>query len=340
MTMSRPFLTVVLTLILSVFSALALVVQLSGDAMASDQPSGQLSDQLTKQLTDKPKAPASMSPIQVVDDLGRKIVLAKPAERILSLAPHNTENLFSAGAGSKIVGVVEYSDYPPEAEEILSIGSYVQFSVETILSLKPDLIVVWRGGNNGDALDQLERMGFNVYYSEPRTFEDVLDNIQDFAILANTQDKLDPSTKDVLETINNASKRYGDREPVDVFYQVWTSPLMTLNGEHFISRVLDVCGGVNLFEDLPIIAPRVSLEAVIAANPDVIVTGMTDGIPPDMKLWEQWTNVKAVKNDAFMFVNSDEMHRHTLRMLNGIEPFCAQLDSFRKGMTSANAAAE
>ncbi|NKB77667.1 MAG: ABC transporter substrate-binding protein [Gammaproteobacteria bacterium] len=275
---------------------------------------------------------AIASEIKVKDDFDRIVALEKPAQRIISLAPHNTENLFSAGAGNRIVGVVEYSDFPPEANDILSVGSHVQFNLETILSLKPDLIVAWRGGNNGGTLDQLERLGLTVYYSEPRVFEDVLDNIRDLAILAGTESLIDPSVNTVSRVIDDARNLYGGRQPLGVFYQVWTNPLMTLNGEHFISRVLEVCGGVNLFADLPIIAPRVSMESVIKANPDAIVTGMTDSIPPDMSLWQQWKNINAVRRDAFVYVDSGMMHRHTLRMLNGIEPFCQQLDEVREAM--------
>ncbi len=270
--------------------------------------------------------------LKVKDDFDRLVSLQKPAQRIISLAPHNTENLFSAGAGNRIVGVVEYSDYPPEANEILSVGSYSQFNLETILALKPDLIVAWRGGNNGGALDQMERLGLTIYYSEPRTFNDILDNVRDMSILAGTENQVDPSVHTVGDVIESTKKRYAHLEPLEVFYQVWTSPLMTLNGEHFISRVLEVCGGLNLFAELPIIAPQVSMEAVIQGNPDVIVTGMTDGIPPDMSLWQKWKNIDAVKRDAFVYVDSGMMHRHTLRMLNGIEPFCRELDDVRRLM--------
>jgi iron complex transport system substrate-binding protein len=107
---------------------------------------------------------------------------------------------------------------------------------------------------------------------------------------------------------------------------------MTLNGDHLISRVLEVCGARHLFAELSIIAPRISIEAVVDANPDVIVTGMVNNQKPDMTVWEKWYTVKAVKNQHFIYVDSDVMHRHTLRMLNGVQSFCHQLDKVRRAL--------
>ncbi len=267
--------------------------------------------------------------VTVTDDFGREVTLEGPAQRILSLAPHNTENLFSAGAGDLIVGVVEYSDFPPEAETIPSVGSYVQFNLEAIIGLAPDLVVAWRSGSNTEALKRLEELGMAVYYSEPRTFDDVVDNVRDLAKLAGTEAKVDPRIDGIGSGIKAAEENSRGKPVLDVFYQVWSDPLMTLNGEHFISRILEVCGARNLFAQLDIIAPRVSVEAVIQANPDVIITGLVDGVKPDMARWRKWPMVKAVANDHFLYVDSDVMHRHTLRMLAGIPQFCEDLNAFR-----------
>ena len=270
--------------------------------------------------------------IEVLDDSGRTVTLSSPAERIISLAPHNTENLFSAGAGGKVVGVVEYSDYPPSAQRIASVGSHVEFNLEVILALEPDLIVAWRSGNNNDSLQQIERFGIPVYYSEPRSFSDIVENIKELAKLSGTEHLQDPDLEEVLNKIEFTRNAYANQSEPDVFYQVWTDPLMTLNGEHLISRVLEVCGARHLFAELPIIAPRISIEAVVDANPDIIATGMVDQKKPDMSLWDKWETVSAVKNGRFIFVDSDVMHRHTLRMLKGITGFCEQLNAVREDL--------
>lgn len=270
--------------------------------------------------------------IEVLDDSGRSVTLSSPAERIISLAPHNTENLFSAGAGDKVVGVVEYSDYPPGAQQIASVGSHVEFNLEVILALEPDLIVAWRSGNNNDSLQQIERFGIPVYYSEPRSFSDIVENIRELAKLSGTEHLQDPDLEKVLDQIESTRDTYANQAPPDVFYQVWTDPLMTLNGDHLISRVLEVCGARHLFAELPIIAPRISIEAVVDANPDIIATGMVDQKKPDMSIWDKWETISAVKNSRFVFVDSDVMHRHTLRMLKGVTGFCDLLNSAREDL--------
>ncbi len=277
-------------------------------------------------------ANAAAPDVRVIDDFDRVVALPAPAQRIISLAPHNTENLFSAGAGNMVVGVVEYSDYPPEAAKIPSVGSHVQFNLEAIIALEPDLVVAWLSGNNRDALEQIERLGVPVYYSEPWSFESIVENIQELAALAGTTELQDPDLITIRQNIESARADFADQKPLDVFYQVWTDPLMTLNGDHLISRVLEVCGTHHLFAELPIIAPRISIEAVVDANPDVIVTGMVNNQKPDMSVWEKWHMIKAVKNQHIIFVDSDVMHRHTLRMLKGVQSFCRQLDEVRRAL--------
>lgn len=270
--------------------------------------------------------------VSVIDDAGRAVTLSSPVDRIISLAPHNTENLFSAGAGSKIVGVSEYSDYPPTAKNIPSVGSHIQFNLEAILALEPDLVVAWRSGNTSGTLQQIERFGIPIYYSEPNSFADIVENIQEFAILSGADQWRDSGLETVLHNIEAARAEYASRSPMNVFYQVWTDPLMTLNGEHLISKVLEVCGARHLFAELPIIAPRISVEAVVDANPDVIVTGMKDQQKPDMSMWEKWQTVNAVKNRHYVFVDSDVMHRHTLRMLKAVPEFCRQINIVRENL--------
>ncbi len=275
---------------------------------------------------------ATAADIRVVDDLDHEVVLTRPARRILSLAPHITENLFSAGAGGRIVGVVAYSNFPPEAMALPSVGSYVHFNLEAALALSPDLVVAWRGSRNSEMLDQLEKYGMPVYYSDPKSFGGVLENIRELAILAGTEDALDVRLDHAQERIEQARRQFSNRPTMDVFYQVWSDPLITLNGEHFISQALEVCGARNLFADLAITAPQVSLEAVIEANPDIIITGLRDGARPDMSLWRKWSMVKAVSKDHFLYVDPDIMHRHTLRMMLSVPGFCAQIDQVRQNI--------
>ena len=270
--------------------------------------------------------------ITVTDDFNRTLSLSAPAERILSLGPHITENLFSAGAGDKVAGVVEYSDYPPEAQKIQSLGGgYGAINLEAVLALSPDLVVAWQTANNRESVEQIAAWGYPVYYSEPRTFEDIIENIEELALLAGSTDRIHPPVAALRAELQQVRAGFGAKPVQTVFYQIWDNPLITLNGDHYLSRVLELCGARNVFADLPIIAPRVSVEAVIRANPDIIIASSVDGRAPDMSSWKRWNSLKAAAaRDAFLFIDGSVMHRHTARMIMGIRGLCEEIDGVRR----------
>jgi iron complex transport system substrate-binding protein len=272
--------------------------------------------------------PTAAAELSVEDDFGRTVTLPQPARRIVSLAPHNTENAFSAGAGSRLVGVVDFSDYPPQAASLPSVGSSARVNIEAVIALEPDLVLAWETGSNREALRKLADLGYAVYYSEPRNFEDVIRNIEEIALLSGTPDRIEPPAEALREELAALRSDYGDRERRSVFYQVWSNPLMTLNGDHIVSRALELCGAFNLFGELPIIAPRVSVEAVVEGNPDIIITGST-GSETDLSVWDRWTSITAVNRGHYVYVDADVMHRHTARMIQGIRHLCEQIDATR-----------
>lgn len=269
--------------------------------------------------------------IRIVDDIGREVVLEKPAARIISLSPHTTENLFSAGAGDKVVGVVNHSDYPPEAEQITLVGTHVQFNIELIVSLKPDLIVAWQSGNPEEVLRQLEDLGFPIYISQPTDFHDIARNIRNLAILADTEKNLDPDLEASIQNLEEIQASHQSKARLSTFYQVWTEPLITLSGKHIVSRSLGICGTANIFADMPMLAPRISIESIVEINPEVIVTDLVDGQLPDMSYWDTWSSIRAVQQENYVYVDPDVMFRPTLRMLKGIPKFCDDLEAIRTG---------
>ena len=276
-------------------------------------------------------APAAAQ-ITVTDDFDRTVTLAAPAQRIVSLAPHNTENLFSAGAGARVVAVVAHSDYPPAALRIPSIGSHVQFNLEALVALNPDLVVAWESAKNRETMRKIERLGYAVYYSEPRDFEDIIENIEELAQLAGSAASIDPPVAALRAELARLRARYADAAPLSVFYQVWNAPLMTLGGGHFISRVLEVCGARNIFAESKILAPRVSVEAVVRADPDIIIGSRVHGrASDDMAFWKKWRSMRAIAGDGIVFVDADVMHRHTARMIMGIGTVCESIDQVRRG---------
>ncbi|MDH3901070.1 MAG: cobalamin-binding protein, partial [Gammaproteobacteria bacterium] len=217
--------------------------------------------------------PNVLAEISVVDDAGQQITLERPAQRIVSLAPNITELVFAAGAGGRLVGVSEYSDYPDAARSIRRIGGGSGLDLEAIAGLRPDLVIAWQSGNPSQPVKRLLELGFTVFISEPRHLQDITESLRRFGRLAGTDAVAARQSSDFEHRHEQLKRRYSDQEPVSVFYQVWDRPLMTVNGQHLISDVIRMCGGRNVFAELPALAPQITIEAVLAANPEVIVTG-------------------------------------------------------------------
>ncbi len=269
--------------------------------------------------------------IEVTDGLDRSVTLEKPAERIIALAPHIVENAYSAGAGDKLVAAVNYSDYPPEARELPQLGSYKAVSLEQILALEPDLVLMWASGNGEETLRQLERLGVTVYASEPRNLEDVAQSVIDIGILAGTREVAETAAGDYLESLDQLRDQYAERDPVSVFYQVWNKPLQTLNDEHLVSAVMRLCGGRNVYADAAPLAPKINMESVLDRNPQAIVaSGMGDERPEWLDEWQDWPGLTAVQEENLFFVPPDIIQRHTIRIAQGARLFCEHIETARQ----------
>ncbi len=268
--------------------------------------------------------------ISVQDDAGRTVTLAKPAQRVVSLAPHLTEMLFAAGAGARIVGTIEYSDYPEAAEKIPRIGSSAGLDLEAILGLRPDLIVVWKSGNPARQVERLHELGFPVYVSEPRRLADIAASIERLGKLAGTDAVAHRAAREFRVGLDALRARQGTRPRVRVFYQVLDPLLITVNGQHMISDILQLCGGENVFAGLPALAPRVDLEAVLTADPEAIIVGGTAAVWRDwLARWRAWPQLRAVQRDNLFLIPVDIVHRHGPRILQGAEAICVALEQAR-----------
>ncbi len=268
--------------------------------------------------------------IRVTDDTGRTVVLSAPAQRIVSLAPHVTELVYAAGAGAKLVGVVQYSDYPEAARAVPRVGSYTAVDMEAVVALKPDLVIAWKSGNRNQQYDRLERLGIPVFVNEPRSLDDVARSIETFGRLAATSAEAGAAATAFRARRDALAARHAQRPPVEVFYRIWNRPLMTINGKHLISDVMALCGGHNVFADLPILAPTVTEEAVLAAAPQAIVaSGMGESRPEWLDSWRRWTALPAVARDNLFFIPPELLQRHTPRILDGATRLCEQLEQVR-----------
>ena len=275
-------------------------------------------------------AAAGAAEVVVIDDEGRELRLAGSAQRIVSLAPHVTELLFAAGAGDRIVGTLDYSDYPPEAKAIPRIGSSEAIQFEKLVALKPDVVIGWASGNGPRTLPRLRALGLTVFASEIRSVEQIPATLERFGRLAGTSVVADRAAADFRARQSALERTYGGRPTVSVFYEIWNPPLMTVNGDHLISRAIEICGGRNVFAGLPMLTPHVSVEAVVAADPQIIVGGSIGGKRPAwLDEWRRYRQMRAVVDDHLAVVPADLLHRPTPRFVEGVAALCEALERVR-----------
>lgn len=272
----------------------------------------------------------STSAITVTDDLGHDITVNTPVRRVVSLSPHTAELLFAAGAGDQVAGAVRYSNYPEAARNIPRVGDTHNLDIEKIVSLNPDLVIAWQSGNGRAIIKRLEELGYQVYVSEPTSIKTIARTIRDLGKISGHSQTSTQASLRFIRELHELEHEYAGRRPVNTFYQIWNEPLFTVNGKHLISEVIRLCGGRNIFHDLHTLSARVSLEAVLQADPEVIIaSGADDKRPPWLQDWYQWPSMQAVKNHHIFFIPPDLIQRHTPRILQGARMMCEYINAAR-----------
>ena len=279
-------------------------------------------------------APVAHADVTARDDAGNTVTLPAPAQRVISLAPHATELVYAAGGGAKLVGTVTYSDYPPAAQAVPRVGDNKALDLERIAALKPDLIVVWRHGNAERQTDALRALHIPLFFSEPKHLDDVATSLRQLGTLLGTAPVADAAAASFSRDIAALRARYAARAPVTMFFQVWDRPLTTLNGAHLFNEVITLCGGRNVFAALKPLAPSVTDEAVLAANPEAIVTtsaGATrsDAPLPSLARWRAWPALTAVARNNLFAIDGDLLTRPSPRIAQGAAALCEDLDAAR-----------
>ncbi|MFV0476536.1 MAG: cobalamin-binding protein [Parahaliea sp.] len=268
--------------------------------------------------------------IEVIDFAGRNIILEKPARRIVALSPHTAENTFSAGAGDYLVGVVDHSDFPEAAKTIPRVGNYKAWSLESIIASQPDLVLMWGSGNGLATLPALERLGIPVYVSEPQHLDQIPQTLRAIGKLAGTSEVAEVAADNFENGLRSLRNRHQRSTSISVFYQVWNQPLQTLSGEHYISELIALCGGYNIFADARVLAPKISIESVLKHNPDVILASGTGSLRPAwLDEWLAYPHLEAARKKQLFFVAPDLLQRPTTRLLQGARELCRQLDSVK-----------
>ena len=268
--------------------------------------------------------------ITVQDDDGKTVTLQKPALRVIAMAPHVTEMLYAAGGAERIVGAVNYSDYPEAAKRLPRIGSNRDIDLERVLALKPDLIVVWLHGSSERQIEQIRALGIPMFHSEPHKLDDIASSLNRLGKLMGTESVADPVAADLRRKLAALTARYANRSPVRMFYQVWDKPLYTLNGTHILSDVMRLCGGENVFAAMKITAPVVSFEAVLQEDPEAMVSGERSPSDIGLDLWKPYPSMTAVKRGNLFRIDGDLLNRSGPRMIKGAEILCDKLDQARQ----------
>lgn len=268
---------------------------------------------------------------QCVQDDVNQTVCVEQARRVLVLAPHLTEIVGFAGGLERVVAVDSSSNYPAAVNALPKMGNPWMLAAESILARKPDLVLVWQSGISMDVVAQLRKAGVPVFVSEPKSIAQVASTMQRFSVLLGTTEQTTPKVKQWLQEFDNLRTRYSERQSVPVFYQVWSEPLMTLGGQHVVSEIIALCGGRNVFADLPSLAAQVGVESVLKRNPAVLLaSGTASDHAGLVKQWSAWPRLAAVQNSGVHTLPNDILVRNGPRLYDAAKLVCAHIDSARR----------
>lgn len=260
---------------------------------------------------------------------GSRLRIESPATRLITLSPHLTELVYAAGAGHLLAATVAYSEYPPEAVDLPRVGDAFRVDTERIHLLSPDLILAWKTGNSAAAISQLTELGFAVWSIEIRQPDEIATAIEDIGKATGTSSSATIAANSIRFKIKTLRSSYAQAEQVSYFYQVASQPLFTVNGEHLISHGLNLCGGYNVFAELPTLAPQIGREAVLMADPDVLIAPNIEGHPDPLAHWQSWPGIRAVSQENYILLPADQISRATPRFVDAVELACTMMDDLR-----------
>jgi len=244
------------------------------------------------------------------------------AHRIISLAPNLTELVYTVGAQDSLIATDQSSDYPDTVKSLPKIANYRDLDIEKILSLHPDLVLAWSGGNPDHQVDQLKRFGIPVYSFKLNRLLDIPKALEQIGCLTGHEDLAQQKAKEFLAVYHAEKQRVKTRKPVTVFFELSGQPLLTLTKDSLVNDMITTCGGQNIFANTWGIAPEVSVESVIRAKPQVMI-----GVRPDwQKTWLQWSTIPAVQQKNMFTIDPDYIFRATYRSLIGLKTFCSYID--------------
>jgi len=279
--------------------------------------------------TEKPVPPVQSKlafPVDITDQMGRQVRIEKMPESIVSLAPGNTEIIYALGLEEKLVGVTEFCDYPEATKDKPKVGGFSIVDIERVIEIQPDLVLA-ADIHKDEVIPQLEGLGLTVLALAPKTLDEVLDAIILVGKCTGQQEEaihLVTEMGNRIKAITDKTSNLTQAERPRVFYIMWHEPLMTVGSDDQIHELIELAGGINIAQDLGEGYPTMSLEAVIIANPQVIVAGTSHGeganLPYQFVLTEErLRDVDALVNGHVYEINTDFVGRPGPRMVDGLE---------------------
>ena len=270
--------------------------------------------------------------LRLVDDGGHEVALARPAQRIVALAPHLTELVYAAGAGNQLVAVGKYSDFPPEALAKPVISDAFAVNYEALAKLHADLVLVWGSGTPERIKSRLRTLGVPVYEIEVRSVAGLADTLRSIGRLAGTEAVAQARAQAITSEWAALKSTYAGRRPVRVFFQLWDAPLMTLNGQHLISSAITACGGTNVFGELSTLTATVSWEVAVQRDPELVMTAGSPSEPAKPGRWAEFPQVSATRHGEFGRIEGDLIARSGPRFVDGARELCVAIDRARQGL--------
>lgn len=271
---------------------------------------------------------AGVQAVQLTDDRGVKVSLERPAERIVTLAPHLAEIVFAAGAGAKLVGVSSFSQHPVEAGRLPVVASSGRVDVERVIAQKPDLVLGWRTGNSPLQIARLERLGFRVFVTEVRLVPDIARLMRRVGTLAGSAALADERARTLELEIGELRETHARARKLALFLEIWHRPMLTVSGAHLISDAIDICGGSNVFATANMLTPHVSNEQILGARPEIIVTSGYGSETRDA--WRGLESVPAVRDGRVYVIDPELLHAQGPRFIDGVRALCKRLELARK----------
>lgn len=270
-------------------------------------------------------------PLLALVSLGAGLAHAGNAPRIVTLAPHLAEMVYAAGAGDRLVGSVAYSDFPPAARGLPLVGDAFGIDAERLVALAPDLVLAWDGGNPAAVIDRVRGLGIETVAFPATGLADVPGQLERIGALAGTAEAARQAADRYRARIERLRHAHRGAPVLRVFYQISEAPLYTVGKRHPITELLELCGGRNVFADNAGSAFIVSLEAVLARDPQVVLVGT--GAPADtLGMWRSWNSLAATRAGNLLTVNADHVARPGPRLALGAEEVCAALEGAREAI--------